>query len=273
MNKLLNFNFISLQVPGSDDVDLPGGDLEAANPILENGDSSKDQELIQNGSASPVSESPKRNSPPINLQSPPVRVNRNYAESLQRQPSRSSLASIKSRVMVSEHREQVSAEFIDLFQNKVPSNMKSSPEATALKVFVVLLFSLCFAIVLVAHILYNQHIGEVTIIIGCYLKTKMYNVQVRIFKTIRLEEASRNLLVFDHDNILVSSARLGVNMGDHLHPYKCLPGDHDHPAAEAKCFEWPERATLTISRESEVGGGASCHRIVWNMLNKVSHEY
>ena len=107
--------FISFQVPGSDDVDIPGGDLEAANPILENGDSSKDQEIIQNGSASPVSESPKRNSPPINLQSPPVRVNRNYAESLQRQPSRSSLASIKSRVMVSEHREQVSAEFIDLF--------------------------------------------------------------------------------------------------------------------------------------------------------------
>ncbi len=53
--------------------------------------------------------------------------------------------------------------------------MKSSPEATALKVFVVLLFSLCFAIVLVAHILYNQHIGEVTIIVGCYRKTKMYN--------------------------------------------------------------------------------------------------
>ena len=51
---------------------------------------------------------------------------------------------------------------IDLFsQNKVPGNMKSSPEATALKVFVVVLFSLCFAIVLLAHILYNQHIGEV----------------------------------------------------------------------------------------------------------------
>lgn len=62
-------------------------------------------------------------------------------------------------------------------------------------------------------------------------------------------------------------------MGDHLHPYKCLPGDHDHPAAEAKCFEWPGRATLTISRESETEGGASCHRIVWNMLNKVRHEY
>lgn len=62
-------------------------------------------------------------------------------------------------------------------------------------------------------------------------------------------------------------------MGDHLHPYKCLPGDHDNPAAEAKCFEWPERATLTISREGEAGAGASCHRIVWNMLNKVRHEY
>ena len=51
---------------------------------------------------------------------------------------------------------------IDSFsQNKVPSNMKSSPEATTLKVFVLVLFSLCFAIVLLAHILYNQHIGEV----------------------------------------------------------------------------------------------------------------
>ena len=150
--------------------------------------------------------------------------------------------------------------------------MKSSSEATALKVFVVLLFSLCFAIVLVAHILYNQHIGEVER--SLYLLSQNSNVtQVRIFKTIRLEEASRNLLVFDHDNILVSSARLGIHMGDHLHPYKCLPGDHDHPAAEAKCFEWPERATLTISRESETGDGASCHRIVWNMLNKVRHEY
>ena len=89
-------------MPGSDDVDLPGGDREAAKPILENGDSPKDPEIKQNGSASPVSDSPKKNSPPINLQSPPIKVNRNYAESLQRQPSRSSLASIKSRVMVSE---------------------------------------------------------------------------------------------------------------------------------------------------------------------------
>lgn len=53
--------------------------------------------------------------------------------------------------------------------------MKSSPEATALKVFVVLLFSLCFAIVLVAHILYNQHIGEVTIIGARYLKIQIYS--------------------------------------------------------------------------------------------------
>ena len=56
--------------------------------------------------------------------------------------------------------------------------MKSSPEATALKVFVVLLFSLCFAIVLVAHILYNQHIGEVTIIVNYFLITKMHNVHI-----------------------------------------------------------------------------------------------
>ena len=163
--------------------------------------------------------------------------------------------------------------FIDLFsQIKVPSNMKSSPEATALKVFVVVLFSLCFAIVLLAHILYNQHIGEVSLVPNNAAKNIIciYLSQVRIFKTIRIEEATRNLLVYDRDNILVSSARLGVNMGDHLHPYKCLPGDHDH-LEEAKCYEWPDRATLTISRESEAG--ATCHRIVWNMLNKVKHEY
>ena len=40
--------------------------------------------------------------------------------------------------------------------------MKATPETTALKVFVVILFSLCFAIVLAAHVLYNQHIGEVS---------------------------------------------------------------------------------------------------------------
>ena len=164
--------------------------------------------------------------------------------------------------------------FIDLFsQIKVPSNMKSSPEATALKVFVVVLFSLCFAIVLLAHILYNQHIGEVAL--SQKMKQRILDIciclsQVRIFKTIRIEEATRNLLVYDRDNSLMSSARLGVNMGDHLHPYKCLPGDHDH-LGEAKCYEWPDRATLTISRESEAG--ATCHRIVWNMLNKVKHEY
>ena len=146
--------------------------------------------------------------------------------------------------------------------------MKSSPEATALRVFVVVLFSLCFAIVLLAHILYSQHIGEVRVKLPSTVN--IFEIQVRIFKTIRLEEASRNLLVYDHDNNLVSSARLGVNMGDHLHPYKCLPGDHDHPEAEAKCFEWPDRATLTISKESHAG--ATCHRIVWNMLNKVRRE-
>ena len=40
--------------------------------------------------------------------------------------------------------------------------MKATPETTVLKVFVVILFSLCFAIVLAAHVLYNQHIGEVS---------------------------------------------------------------------------------------------------------------
>ena len=94
--------------------------------------------------------------------------------------------------------------------------------------------------------------------------------QVRIFKTIRIEEASRNLLVYDRDNILVSSARLGVNMGHDLHPYKCLPGAHED-LEKARCFEWPDRATLTISREEGVNkAGGTCHRIVWNMLNKVN---
>ena len=51
-----------------------------------------------------------------------------------------------------------------VFQKTVPNDIKKTPETTALKVFVVILFSLCFAIVLAAHVLYNQHIGEVTII-------------------------------------------------------------------------------------------------------------
>ena len=50
-----------------------------------------------------------------------------------------------------------------VLQKNVPNEIKKTPETTALKVFVVILFSLCFAIVLAAHILYNQHIGEVNI--------------------------------------------------------------------------------------------------------------
>ena len=50
-----------------------------------------------------------------------------------------------------------------VLQKNVPNEIKKTPETTALKGFVVILFSLCFAIVLAAHILYNQHIGEVHI--------------------------------------------------------------------------------------------------------------
>ena len=75
-------------------MDLPGGDLETGklNPEV------KDNEVVANGAV--VSENDRA----TKKKSPPIDQHRftklDEMESLQRQPSRSSLASVKSRIMV-----------------------------------------------------------------------------------------------------------------------------------------------------------------------------
>ena len=49
-----------------------------------------------------------------------------------------------------------------------------------------------------------------------------------MFNTIRLEEASRTLMIYDQNNSHVMSARLGVLMPHDVHPYKCLPKHPDN---------------------------------------------
>ena len=97
-----------LQVPENDEVDcLPGGDVEAARPSLEAGaklgedtQAEAAASLVPNGGTCPVPEQ-TRPRPEVISEDNPVKVERlQQAESLQRQPSRSSIASIKSRIMV-----------------------------------------------------------------------------------------------------------------------------------------------------------------------------
>ena len=99
---------LPLQVPETDEVDcLPGGDVEAARPSLEAGaklgqdtQAEAAASLVPNGGTSPVPEQPSPG-PEVISEDNPVKVERlQQAESLQRQPSRSSIASIKSRIMV-----------------------------------------------------------------------------------------------------------------------------------------------------------------------------
>ena len=90
--------------------------------------------------------------------------------------------------------------------------------------------------------------------------------KVRLFQTIRLEEGSRKLLLYNSNNSQIMSARLGVNMTHDVHPYKCLPDGHE--GQDVKCFEWPDRATMTMTKEDSPQG-VTCHRIVWTTLNKV----
>ena len=99
---------LPLQVPETDEVDcLPGGDVEAARPSLEAGaklgedtQAEAAASLVPNGGTRPVPEQP-RPRPEVISEDNPVKVERlQQAESLQRQPSRSSIASIKSRIMV-----------------------------------------------------------------------------------------------------------------------------------------------------------------------------
>ena len=76
----------------------------------------------------------------------------------------------------------------------------------AIQVFVVILFFLCSRIVIAAHVLYNQHIGE-----------------VKIFERLRLEDDSRDLVVLDENDTVLLAGHLSVNMPHHLHAYSCLP--------------------------------------------------
>ena len=87
----------------------------------------------------------------------------------------------------------------------MPNEIKKKPEDNPLRCFVLVLFCVCLAMVLSAHLLYYQHIGE-----------------VRLFERVRLEEASRRLLVFYPNNSLVVAAHLGTHMPHSTHPYPCL---------------------------------------------------
>ena len=41
-----------------------------------------------------------------------------------------------------------------------------------------------------------------------------------------------------------------------IHPYKCLPDSQNHGA---KCFEWPNRAVMTMTHDNS-HEGVTCHR-------------
>ena len=72
--------------------------------------------------------------------------------------------------------------------------------------FVIILFCFCFGIVVAAHLLYNQHIGE-----------------LKIFERLRLEDDTRDLVILDQNDSVLLAGQLSVNMPHHLHAYSCLP--------------------------------------------------
>ena len=94
-----------MQLPGADEADLPGGDIEARRHHLEAAHNQKDDDVISNGSvtssipASPPLTADKTKSSPTKSEPTRVSVEAPLSD-LKRQPSRSSLASIKSRIMV-----------------------------------------------------------------------------------------------------------------------------------------------------------------------------
>ncbi|XP_023329548.1 myogenesis-regulating glycosidase isoform X5 [Eurytemora carolleeae] len=155
-------------------------------------------------------------------------------ESLRRVTSRSSLSStiggIKDKISLS-----------------MPGDLKKKPEETRLRFVVLFLFLGCVSIVLTSHILYHQHIGE-----------------LRLFPTVRLEEAERKMLLFDRDDRLVLTADLGVDLPQDLHPYSCIPtlSDQDN----VRCIEWKDHARLHIARLDVKG--LSCHRLTWQALSE-----
>ena len=87
-----------MQVPGSDEADIPGGDVLEKRTDVEAG-LTKDDEIISNGSATPISENGKRKSPPIIKD-----TKADETVSLQKQTSNSSLSSKISRIMVKKTR-------------------------------------------------------------------------------------------------------------------------------------------------------------------------
>eukprot|EP00092_Neocalanus_flemingeri_P006045 GFUD01006514.1.p1 GENE.GFUD01006514.1~~GFUD01006514.1.p1 ORF type:complete len:810 (-),score=153.12 GFUD01006514.1:109-2538(-) len=217
-----------LQEDKADEVEIPGGETEILKAEVDFVDE-KLPPTPENGVATVVGEAKKHRPPPLTIPSP-EKLDTLSLSSLKRATSRSSIASVRSKILLS-----------------MPNEFKKKPEDNPLRCVVVILFALCFGIVLSAHIVYNQHIGE-----------------VRIFETVRLEEAHRNLLVYDHNNSLIIAGRLGVQMPHEIHPYSCLPTGIKKEGV--KCLEWKNRAKLEMVEEEREG--VTCHRVMWTALNK-----
>ena len=83
-------------MPGADDVDLPGGNFEVGKNGIETGVKEEETNGVL---SSDDGSSDKRQSPPL-VEDPQHSIK---LESLRRQPSKSSLASVKSRIMVGDN--------------------------------------------------------------------------------------------------------------------------------------------------------------------------
>merc|ERR1712142_10660 len=209
-----------------DEPEIPGGETEIQKPVVDIIDEKLPPE---NGVATAVGETKKHRPPPLTIPSP-EKVDTLSVSSLRRATSRSSIASVRDKIMLS-----------------MPNEIRKKPEDNPLRCVVVVLFALRLGMVLSAHILYNQHIGE-----------------VRIFERVRLEEAHRNLMVYGPNNTLVITGQLGVQMPHDLHSYSCLPTTVEDK--NVKCLEWKNRVKLEMMMEKR--GGLTCHRVMWTALNK-----
>jgi len=209
-----------------DEAEIPGGETEVQKTEV---DFLDEKTPPENGAATIVGESKKHRPPPLTI-SPSEKNETTSISSLRRVTSRSSLASVGNKILLS-----------------MPNEIKKKPEDNPLRCVVVVLFALCLGMVLTAHILYNQHIGE-----------------VRIFERVRLEEAHRNLMVYGPNNSLIITGQLGVQMPHDLHSYSCLPTSVKND--NVKCLEWKNRVKLEMMKEER--DGVTCHRVMWTALNK-----
>jgi len=217
---------INNKAQNGEESELPGGETEIQKPDVNFID-----EKLQpaNGVAIIAGEAKKHRPPPLTLP-PQEKLDTCSMSSLKRATSRSSIASVRDKILLS-----------------MPNEIRKKPEDNPLRCVVVVLFALCLGMVLSAHIMYNQHIGE-----------------VRIFERVRLEEAHRNLLVYGPNNSLVITGKLGVQMPHDLHSYSCLPTGEKKEGV--KCLEWKNRVKLEMMMEEK--GGVTCHRVMWTALNK-----